>query len=88
MLIIIFFQGRLSILEPLGDVDYYPNGGQHQPGCTDACFGIFCLEIDLWDFFNGSYIYPFYFLFGIKHFFYFQELAVMPEHGNIIMNQL
>ena len=47
------FQGRLSILEPLGDVDYYPNGGQHQPGCTDACFGIFCLEIDLWDFFNG-----------------------------------
>jgi len=46
--------GRLSILEPLGDVDYYPNGGQHQPGCTDACFGIFCLEIDLWDFFNGA----------------------------------
>ena len=52
----IYSQGRLSILEPLGDIDFYPNGGQHQPGCRDACSGLGCLEINLWDLFNGIVI--------------------------------
>ena len=49
------FKGRLSILEPLGHIDYYPNGGQHQAGCKDiVCAGESCLTMNLWDLFNGG----------------------------------
>ena len=26
-------QGCLGLIKPLGDVDFYPNGGDHQEGC-------------------------------------------------------
>ena len=45
----------MSIFEPLGHIDYYPNGGQHQAGCKDiACVGTACLSMNLWDLFNGA----------------------------------
>merc|ERR1711962_480849 len=47
--------GRLSIMRPLGDIDYYPNGGQHQTGCKDIiCVGTACLSMNLWDLFSGG----------------------------------
>ena len=35
-------QAELSILEQVGDMDFYPAGGRHQPGCIDDCH----LDID------------------------------------------
>ena len=42
-------------MRPLGDIDYYPNGGQHQTGCKDIiCVGTACLSMNLWDLFSGG----------------------------------
>ena len=29
-------KGCLGLFEAIGDVDFYPNGGDHQPGCADS----------------------------------------------------
>ena len=50
------WEGAVSFPDALGQVDFYPNGGSHQKGCTDVCIGDSCINIDFIDFFRGSNI--------------------------------
>ena len=33
----------LGIEKPIGDVDYYPNGGENQPGCASSIWWSHCI---------------------------------------------
>jgi len=47
--------GAVSLPESVGQVDFYPNGGTHQAGCTEICIGAFaCIGFDLIDFILGG----------------------------------
>lgn len=34
-----FLKGGLGAFEPLGHIDYYPNGGKYQLGCNNVFIG-------------------------------------------------
>ena len=48
------FDAAVSLPEPVGQVDFYPNGGTHQAGCTELCIGWACIDFNLLDFFRGK----------------------------------
>ena len=71
-------QGRLSLPEKLGDVDFYPNGGAHQPGCNDVCMVGLCFEFNLWDLFSGSCSH------SRAHQFYIESIFSAPLHERFV----
>ena len=44
----------MSLPEPLGHVDFYPNGGELQTGCKSWCGRIICIKSNLLDMFLGA----------------------------------
>lgn len=72
--------GGLSFLENMGHIDFYPNGGRHQPGCTDICspFQDFCvpgssISGSLVDWLKGGCSH------GRSHKYYVESIVSMVE---------
>jgi len=50
----LLWDGCVSMPWQVGQIDFYPNGGAHQAGCTDLCIGDACIGFDLIDFFKAA----------------------------------
>ena len=48
------WEGAVGLEEQLGDLDFYPNGGAHQPACDEVCVGFLCTQFGLWEIFTGG----------------------------------
>ena len=42
-----------GLMQAIGDVDFYPNGGQHQPGCPPETLGLIGMLS-----FEGTVVHP------------------------------
>jgi len=74
----LLIQGGLSFRQNMGHIDFYPNGGSHQPGCTELCMGDFCIPgnsngISLLDWLKGGCSH------ARSHQFYVESITSMVE---------
>lgn len=66
------------MMEPLGHIDFYPNGGSHQPGCTCVCVIGICMESNMMDIFSGSCSHS-------RATLYFLESIGAAPNGNLFL---
>merc|ERR1712038_242171 len=82
----LLIQGGLSFMQNLGHIDFYPNGGRHQAGCTELCIGDFCIPgnndgISLIDWLKGGCSH------GRSHEYYVESITSMVQESYPFMGQ-